>query len=161
MCFYLLGSAKWLCYTAYWCNVLHAFMECKVNALSATRIRWNVICVYVCESVHDSLVVGVWRTAALHAKLMPQAVRVRTHSSGHHITAETLWMRIMFQTTHLCPEKQHICTNKGLYYKYYISTCKTTLLGEYTMWGLCFLISLVHSTPSGFYCWEKNMVVDT
>ncbi len=56
-------------------------MECKINELSAMRMRLNVMCVCVCvfKSVHDSLVVGVWRAAALHAKLTPQAVMVSMH----------------------------------------------------------------------------------
>ena len=36
------------------------------------------VCVCVCKSVHDSLMVGVERAAALHAKLTPQAARVST-----------------------------------------------------------------------------------
>ncbi len=58
-------------------------MECKINELSAMGMRLNVMCVRmfacVCKSVHDSLMVGVERAAALHAKLTPQAVRVSTH----------------------------------------------------------------------------------
>lgn len=33
-------------------------------------------CVCVCKSAHDSLMVGVERAAALHAKVTPQAVGV-------------------------------------------------------------------------------------
>lgn len=39
-------------------------------------------------SVHDSLAVGVWRAAALHAKLMPQAVGV----SVHRAQGKTSWI---------------------------------------------------------------------
>lgn len=35
----------------YWCNALHAFMECKINELSAMRMRLNVMYVYTCVCV--------------------------------------------------------------------------------------------------------------
>lgn len=54
-------------------------MECKINELSATRLRLNVMYVRVCVCAHDSLMVGVERAAALHAKPTPQAVRVSMH----------------------------------------------------------------------------------
>lgn len=44
-------------------------------------------CVFVCKSVHDSLVVGVWRAAAPHAKLTPQAARVSLHRAQEQDTA--------------------------------------------------------------------------
>lgn len=55
-------------------------MECKINELSAMRLRLNVMYVRVCVCVHDSLMVGVERAAALHAKPTPQAVRVSMRS---------------------------------------------------------------------------------
>lgn len=59
-------------------------MECKINELSAMWMRLNVMC--VCKSVHDSLAVGVWRAAALHAKLTPQAMRVSVHRAQENDT---------------------------------------------------------------------------
>lgn len=79
----------------YWCDALHAFMESKINELSAMRKRLNVmyvhmLCVCVCVSVCAWFIDGRRPVSCCSAcKLTPQAVRV----SELRAQQRTSWFR--------------------------------------------------------------------
>ena len=74
-------------------------------------MRLNVVCVFACvfESVHDSLVVGVLRAAALHVKVTPHAARVSVQRAREKDRGE--------EKHDYCPSGLELHSNPCIYIK--------------------------------------------